>query len=117
MFDIEGFLNDFEEEELEFKEKTVSINDFDRELAFHEASHFVFMCLTQQVVSGFKPIQAIISCAEKASNYVSDDGERFNCVSGFEPDAPEFVTVNEKCTGSKGERFEKFYKEIPKRLR
>jgi hypothetical protein len=58
------------------------------ELAFHEASHFVFICLLSKYVNGFSEINHIISCVDKIHG--------FNHVNSFTPKLSVSVFRDEK---------------------
>lgn len=92
-----------------FIERNIKIESLEIELAFHEASHFVFNCMALKCVTGFMSINSIISCAEK----LNVNG--FNVVNGFAPDVPEDKTYvrdhNEEAIG-----YLEFYNEDRKRL-
>ena len=64
-FDWSILENDNTERVKSFKEEIVDKTHLKIELAFHEASHFVFDCISSKFVCGFSPINFIISCADK----------------------------------------------------
>ncbi len=92
-----------------YLERTKKITDLKSELAFHEASHFVFDCIAQKYVKGFVPINFIVSCAEKLNE------ENYNVVNGFAPDIPMHKTYV-KSQDDEAEGYLEFYNADRKRL-
>lgn len=80
---LQGMENDPTEKKPNFIERQFNTNEIKIELAFHEASHFVFDCLVLKWFNGFLPIKHMVTCLEK----LFEDG--FNVVRGVSPDVPE----------------------------
>ena len=96
-------------DERPYLDRTKEIKDLISELAFHEASHFVFDCMAQKYVDGFAPINFIISCAEKLNE------EKYNVVNGFAPDIPKHKTYV-KSHDEEAKGYLEFYNKDRKRL-
>ncbi len=94
-----------EENKTGFVERVKSISEVKTELAYHEASHFVFSCLGLKHVSEFTPISFIMTCLED---------ENSNIVNGFGPniDMPKYS----KKRNEKPEEYYNFYKNDRRRI-
>jgi len=55
--------------------------DIEKEIAFHEAGHFVFICMMRMHLKDFSPIRFAVVCKEK----FGDPKENGNGISGGEP--------------------------------
>lgn len=109
-FDLESLgIPGFEKPELPYEERIVKVNEFRKEIAFHEASHFVFHVLGLVHVTGFTPINFAICCAHKVNQE-----ELFNVVQGFAPDVPHSQTFGNDEIEPSG--YLKFFNEDRKRL-
>jgi hypothetical protein len=75
-------ISNFEKPILTYEERTVKANQLRNEIAFHEASHFVFKVLGLAHVNEFTPINFAICCPNKVNQ------EGFNVVQGFAPRIP-----------------------------
>lgn len=62
-----------------YEKRKVDVDCLRRELAIHEASHFVFNCLALENLEGFKDMDYMITCFERYEE------EGFNRVSGMTP--------------------------------
>ena len=90
--------------------KELPLKDFELELAYHEASHFVFSCLILKNLVGFTPLNFVIICPQK----YFEGG--FNKINGVMPaGVPERLTY----VGSNMEEavgFKEFYNSNRNRL-
>jgi len=87
--DLEPILDEEDENDEEvdpYKKKLFEIKCLEEELAYHEASHFVFSCIFQRLIDGFTPVEGIEICAENIK-----DGNS-NLVKGFVPNIPHEET-------------------------
>lgn len=99
----------FEKPELPYEERIVKADEFRKEIAFHEASHFVFHVLGLAHVTGFTSIKFAICCAHKVNQE-----DLFNVVQGFAPDIPHSQTFGNDEIEAPG--YLKFFNEDRKRL-
>lgn len=93
--------------------RTVRIKKFKDEVAFHEASHFVFSVLFLNYFppGTFSPISSITCCAEK----VGEKGYP-NVVSGFSPVNIPVFKLSTKVEGEEPPGFIEFYNRDRRRL-